>query len=252
MSQFHYLSDDEIAMSIETSGNLRRASLLDANSTYIVCTVPSSEKDRLRQYVESLQAHGLKPILYRESGSQNFQIYFSFTRTVASVRIADALATDLLPTGTTFNNLENPFVLPLQQGFCWLNDDLSCKVSRDQISTKSALAMFLRDLKFNAVSPETVEHLQVATVIKDNCREASIKEESGIAKEHTDSTHLQLLIFPAELNLVEQAVTGTRPKRLRRARSNLPDASMTYEHQEPTDFTSFSSDAQGGLTIQGR
>lgn len=79
------------------------------------------------------------------------------TNTVAVLRVLVRELTnhsfEITDNNLVVHSPEQPFALPLQTKFAWLNDDLSVKVLRDDIALDAAIALFLADMSRAAVSP---------------------------------------------------------------------------------------------------
>lgn len=303
MSQFHYLTDEEINAATSGSSQTLRACLLDTSSKYLVLAIPESspilEPATLALMVRFLAEVGMRPKVYKDSDSQSVQIFLSFSEPVKTAEMAECISNYLATRGFTqtaskliIHSTEVPFAVPLQPGFSWLNDDLEIKLSRDSISIAAATAMFLHDLDSAAACPATVlERLKEIstpapsvqiepTFIESICELASdsnpgsiqnslkqaVEEESAadmplacVAELETEvelvtfkpdavevapdkisivgsEEGVQLLLFPTIANGISALPKG-RPKREKRARSNLPDSSET-SNAEPNQFLS--------------
>ncbi len=273
MSQFHYLSDMEMLASVGSDARHLRACLPNQKATYIVCNFSLSNDfsstEVLTTLVNQLHNYGFKPNLYREAGSDSVQIYISFTETVMTDEVAEIFSSLWASFGAVFYRTDRPFVLPLQKGFCWLNDDLSVKLSRDDISLDSAMAMFLHDLELTAVSPQFLSEIALKLPQKAGVEELSdqymVDFASGetlliesvcvdelVSTEQTESVEKipcdggqQLLLFPIEVRLIKPELPKDRSKRAKRARSNLPDGSLKTEHLNSTLSSNHTRNAQG-------
>lgn len=289
MSQFHYLEDDSILASLGGSSKSLRACLLDKKTNYITLSCPTGDEglelDLAKIAIEKLRSAGLKPNLYKESGSSAVQIFLAFSEPVDTEFAATAIAAYLKNEALVVHDTESTFVLPLQQGFAWLNNDFSVKVECDQIAVEAAMAMFLHDLNSNSSSPdvlemlapieeadcstkptvlETVEPVQLDVQqpsFKDTLvepRDANLNidiqespiinlppaEMPGAANQVPVPGGQQLLLFSVEPKFVQLELPKERPKRKKRARSDLP-ADTQSEVFVPTLFTSLPNDAQG-------
>lgn len=164
MSRFHFLADEEIMASLVTQTKTIRACCLDQKTTFLVLTVPANstyiEKHHLDSLVRLFLSTGLAPRLCQASGSDDIQIYLSFSAQADTVELTVALTNLLLSAGYELSNqtlvvhaTDLPFVLPLQPGFAWLNSDFEPKLRRDEIALQAAMALFLDELKAAAVDP---------------------------------------------------------------------------------------------------
>jgi|688.fasta_scaffold176696_2 hypothetical protein len=279
MSQFHYLEDDSILASLGGSSKNLRACLLDKKTNFLTLSCPTSDEELelAKVAIEQLRSVGLKPNLYKESGSEAVQIFLAFSEPVDTDFAATAIGSFLKTKSLVVHNTKSPFVLPLQQGFAWLNNNFSVKVECDQIAIEAAIAMFLHDLNSNSVSPDvlaTLAHTEETSCSTEpfdfdqsdleetliECVEADraidIQESPtknlppaempGAANQVPVPGGQQLLLFPVEPRVVQLELPKERPKRKKRARSDLP-ADTQSEALVPTLFTSLPTDAQGVL-----
>lgn len=170
MSQFHYLSDEEIRRSIVDQSPYIRACSFDVQTTFAVILLPASSRynnpEQFQRLKKALTGFGLEPRPYKAAGSDDIHIYVFFDQPYETAEISRRLSSLLMHAG--FENspetlvvdlINQQLTLPLQQGFAWLNDQLQARVSRDEISFESALAMFLSDVSRYA-RPFTLEHVQ--------------------------------------------------------------------------------------------
>lgn len=289
MSQFHYLEDDSILASLGGSSKNLRACLLDKKTNFLTLSFSTGneglELNLAKIAIEQLRSVGLKPNLYKESGSNAVQIFLAFSEPVDTDSAATAIATLLKTHTLVVHDTESPFVLPLQQGFAWLNNDFSVKVECDQIAMEAAMAMFLHDLSLNSVPPDVLETLAHTKEISCSTEplvlgilepvqfdfpqpdfeetliepveadlDIDIQESPTINLPPTEmpgaANHVpvpggqQLLLFPVEPKVVQLELPKERPKRKKRARSDLP-ADGQSELSFSNLFSVFPTDAQG-------
>ncbi|GEM_PF-1788953 len=167
MSQFHYLTDEDILASIDNDASYLRACAFDDKTTFAVVAVPSSSRysgpGQSSRLIMLLSQHGLVPTPYKASGSDDLHLYLTFEEAINSNELGQRLRSLLMHGGFEISPdtlivypSETPLALPLQKGFAWLNEDLQVKLCRDDISLESALALFLADMKRNANSYEAL------------------------------------------------------------------------------------------------
>ncbi|MBP9811334.1 hypothetical protein KBF38_23710 [bacterium] len=167
MSQFHYLTDEEIASAITDGAQSLRACLLDSVSAYLVLTIPEASEYRqslpLSQLLGNLSEVGVLPRLYKAAGSDDAQIFIAFSAPVKTEEIAHDLGVYLgkcgfkpAPGSLTIHS-DQVFPIPLQPGFCWLNESFEPKLHRDEVSLPAAMAIFLRDIETAAVCPVSLQ-----------------------------------------------------------------------------------------------
>jgi hypothetical protein len=163
MSQFHYLEDKEIMSALADGAQIFRACQADAESTYLVLTVPESSEYRNASVFSDLVGLLAKleatPKIYKAAGSNDIQIFLSFSEPVKTEEIAYALTNHLNKHGFAIGpnhlivHIDEPFVIPLQNGFCWLNDLYEPKLQRDEIALHDAMAFFLKELDTDTSCP---------------------------------------------------------------------------------------------------
>lgn len=170
MSQFHYLTDDEIRRSIVDQSSYIRACSFDVQTSFAVILLPAASRynnaEQFQRLKKALTGFGLEPRPYKAAGSDDIHIYLFFDQPYETAEISRTLSSLLMHAG--FENspetlvvdlINQQLTLPLQPGFAWLNDQLQVRVSRDEISFESALPMFLSDVSRYA-RPFTLEHVQ--------------------------------------------------------------------------------------------
>ncbi len=158
-SQFHHLSDEEIIEAISGGSTFLRACMADKSIRFIVVTVDESSyyrtaegMEKIRDCLRCLSVHDLKLYLCEES--KQWQLFAFFKNPVDSRKIGTLLAAwfrrnGIVP-GTAGVRLfpdDQPFGLPLQPGFAWLNEAGQIIVSRNEISFAAALALFIYDVE---------------------------------------------------------------------------------------------------------
>lgn len=164
MSQFHYLTDEEISAAIDANPVYVRAATLDDTTNFLVITVPSDsryiESHQFARLIKTLRALSVNPKIYKAADSDDIQIYLPFAEKTNTTAIQRVLTRELINQSfeiaahsLIIHSTDVPFALPLQAGFAWLNDDQSVKVRRDDISLDSAIALFVSDIKRVAVHP---------------------------------------------------------------------------------------------------
>lgn len=226
MSQFHYLEDDSIMASLGGSSKNIRAFLMDKTTKFLVLSCPTGddgiEFDVVRLVVKQLRDIGLKPNLYRESGSNSIQIFLAFSELVETDRIAKIIASFLRNTTLIVHDTNTPFVLPLQKDFAWLNNDFSMKVECDHLAIEAAMAMFLHDLDSNSVFSEVLETLAKAAMNNEETQcstefsDCDVIEpiEKKIQQPVAEETFKDLPEVAPDIDIQELAMTNFRPVEL--------------------------------------
>lgn len=176
MSQFHYLTDEEIAAAINKDAVYVRATALDDTTTFLVITVPANsrykDQEHFARLIAALRVLCLNPKVYRAADSEDIQVFLPFTESTDTGAVQRVLTRELMNKGfeiaahsLVIHSTYEPFALPLQAKFAWLNDDLSVKVSKDDIAIDAAIALFLADMGRAAVSPSVLLDRPVSPVI---------------------------------------------------------------------------------------
>lgn len=204
MSHFHYLSDEEVTASIADGAQHLRACVLDDTTSIAVISIPATSiyanADQAAHLIDMLMQHSLAPKAYRAAGSDDIHIYLSFIEKVNS-DVLNTVLTDLLdhlgfelgPTSLVIHPSTTALVLPLQNGFAWLNEQLQVKLCRDDITLDSALALFLSDLSRSAV---TFEHVAQSVLSIDKAEQNLVVSED--CENPTGSSIAYCLINEAE------------------------------------------------------
>lgn len=157
-STYHYLTNEEILEAISGSTGLLRACMADASTRFIAITLEDGSfyktPDGMSKLRDCLRCVGINQLkLYKYDDSDEWQLVTFFKKSVESQKLVDMLSSWLRRNGIVpgtagvqlFPNGE-PFCLPLQSGFCWINDDGQVIVARDEISIEAALALFVSDI----------------------------------------------------------------------------------------------------------
>ncbi|MBS1993452.1 MAG: hypothetical protein JSS83_23215 [Cyanobacteria bacterium SZAS LIN-3] len=148
---------------------------MDTRASFLVIGIPETSRyndvDQFARLLGALTSSGFKPRTYRASGCEDIQIYLSFSEEADSRLLHRMLSVQLMHQGfelaphtLIIYSTEEAFPLPLQSGFAWLNDNLTVKLKRDDISLESALALFLADMARSAVAPAVLLESAIAPV----------------------------------------------------------------------------------------
>ena len=167
MSQFHVLTDDEIISALSETSNVIRAVSFDRKTNYAAIAIPADspylELTEFRRLIDLLNSLGLKPRIYKASGSEDVQLFLFLTDEMKSDLVSESLSKVLSwngfflrPDKLVAYPSDAALPLPLQRGFAWLNDDLQPIVSRMEIALDSALALFCSEASRYATDFERV------------------------------------------------------------------------------------------------
>jgi hypothetical protein len=191
MSQYHFLSDEELTASFSSESQILRACEPDAKARFLVITCPEepavvsaclSSLKKIMPVGQSLKA-------YRQAGASSVQIYLSFVGQVS----VDAFRTKLVSlfgdSECTVHGINEPYVLPLQTGFAWLNDDLTVAVEREQLSLVQAIRKFTADLEATAIEPDALDKL-TSPVVAESIASPEVEKSvlSVVDIEHAEVT----------------------------------------------------------------
>lgn len=194
MSRFHYLTDEEIAASIEKDSVYVRAAALDDMTRFLVMTIPTdsryNDKKQFSRLLTCLRALQLNPKTYRAADSEDIQVFLPFSEAIDTAFASRVLSLELVKESfeiaahsLIIHSTSEPFALPLQAKFAWLNDDLSVKVLRDDIALDAAMALFLADMSRGAVSPAVLidrpafSHMSLAESIDESSNQPDVVPE---------------------------------------------------------------------------
>jgi hypothetical protein len=167
-SRFYTLSDEELAESIARSSKVLRAVFPGEQCRFAVLTFASGGEffnlAKLTEVKEALQRLGInKTVLYRASGSDDWQLFIWFTDWINTSEIRSAFSRWLSRAGLAYSQSlilypgsEQPLPLPLQSGFAWLDDQGSPALKREDLTREKAIELFLDDMADNGNPWEAV------------------------------------------------------------------------------------------------
>ncbi len=173
-SQYHYLEDAEILEAIEGKATFSRAVMSDATTRIFAVLIEQGSYyrssdggfDKLRDCLHCIGINQLK--IYKRLDGDEWQICAFFKKPTDCQKLFSLTSAWLrrngIVPGTGGIRLypgSDPFSIPLQPGFAWLNDDGQVIVCRDQISLEAALSLFISDVERNGVNgDEIIERLR--------------------------------------------------------------------------------------------
>lgn len=172
-SQFHHLSDEEIIEAISGKATFLRAVMADKTTRLFSVTL---EKDSFYRTTEGLsklrdclQCVGVNQLkLFMSDETEQWQLIAFFKTPVDSDKISNLFKSWLRRNGivpgtagvSLFPGAE-PFCLPLQPGFAWINDNGHMIVNRNEVSPEAALALFVSDAERTETDgEELIERLE--------------------------------------------------------------------------------------------
>lgn len=161
-SQFHHLSDEEILETIGAKLTFKRACMADKNTRFLSVLI---DKDSFYRTPEGLgkirdcfRCVGVNQMkLYMMEDSEEWQLIAFFDKPIDSENIS-ALASAWLrrngivpgTAGVAVYPHSEPLCIPLQSGFCWINDNGHIIVARNEVSPEAALGLFISDIERTA------------------------------------------------------------------------------------------------------
>ena len=158
-SRFHYLSDEEILETVGGKTVFMRACQADKTTKLAAIIIEEGSYYRTREGLaklwDCLRCVGIeKARIYMFTTTRQWQILFYFEKPVDSALFARAMTLWLRRNGIVPGTAgidvfpgTKALCLPLQPGFCWLNEEGHVIASRNEISMEAALAMLFSDFQ---------------------------------------------------------------------------------------------------------
>lgn len=172
-SRFHSLTDEEISSSIERTSKLYRAVPADDFTRFTVITLQNKtgaapNLEAISRLIKALEAIGvLRSSIYKESGSENWQVFVFWNRPISVTELSAAfenwlanLSVDITDCLSIFPGNEH-LTLPLQPGFAWLNENGTIVATRGELTLDLALERFLSDMEEKSNDWSSVQCLLV-------------------------------------------------------------------------------------------
>jgi len=172
-SQFHHLSDDEILEAIGGQSTFTRACMADKNTRFVTILLASDSYYRspeglgkLRDCFRCVGVNQIKLYMFQES--DQWQLFAFFSKEIDSANITSLISAwlrrnGIVPgtAGVSLHPGDEALCLPLQSGFCWINDNGHIIVSRNEVSPEAALGLFVSDIERTETDgDELVERLE--------------------------------------------------------------------------------------------
>jgi hypothetical protein len=190
-SQWHYLTDEEIATAISSRSSVYRAFGHQDKTSFVVIQVQGSSNNAPIQTIKNL--HKLlmqkgvkaKPYYIRELDIWQLFIFLAAPTLTSEATTAiknwlstswftvDSETVDVLPN-------QSPMPVPLQGDFTWLNDDYEPILSSSEISLENAASMFLRDL---SDCENSLESLNQRLTLDDQVGQPAYADEQCLIKQ---------------------------------------------------------------------
>ncbi len=162
LSQFHQLSDEEILSSISKESKAYRALSVHQTESFLILQFNPEDRDSDRNVWEKLSAallsaglSGLK--LFQVAEGSTYQVFINLSKSANILPLSKGLTNHLVQSGIT--NVEvlrpgNHFILPLQEGYRWMNDGVLPVIARHEMSEEMALNFFMGEVTKVTVCPE--------------------------------------------------------------------------------------------------
>lgn len=163
LSQFHYLTDQEILDVLDANSRRLRSFSFDNKSRFAVIVLPAeSPYASAAGYAEFKELFSKAEIpisAYKAAGSDDIHLYIFFDEAIDSKLIIEHLLTllnqaGLTPSPKTFSvyPADGQLSFPLQNGFAWLNNSLQVFRQREDLTTQQAIDLFLAHIAQNQIS----------------------------------------------------------------------------------------------------
>ncbi len=170
MSQWHYLSDEEITACLKADSSIHRAFGPMDKTQFVVIQIDGTKSATALQTAKSLHKQlkdiDLKPKSFYIEELDLRQIYLFFSEPVKTSQVTTLLHSwlqnnwfSVAADAVTILPSEHPLHVPVQGNFCWLNDDFNSVVKASEIAYMNAISMFMQDLRTNDTS---LEHFALA------------------------------------------------------------------------------------------
>jgi hypothetical protein len=163
ISQFHYLSDDEIIESLQLSAKLHRAVRLNNAACFIIISIPSSSpyrnSDQIARLRDSMKSRSINTVLYQSD--EDWHLYIFFKHQILVNNYAQLIRKWTSDSGFNLSDetlqvfdSDSVVPLPLHSEFSWLNDLCQVTLKRSELTLEESIQHFLKDSIRFANDPE--------------------------------------------------------------------------------------------------
>ena len=118
--------------------------------------------EKLTAALATLGLTGIK--LFQVSESSTYQAFIHFSKSASILPLSKGLTNHLTQAGVTTVEVLRPgnhFILPLQEGYRWMNDAVLPVIARHEMSEEMALNFFIGEVTKAVCCPEQlVEHFK--------------------------------------------------------------------------------------------
>lgn len=201
LSQFHQLSDAELLSSISKESKTYRALSIDETESFLLLQFESQEPEldqalwtRLNTALSLLGLSGIK--LFQVAEGSTYQVYIYLSKMVKVLPLAKQLDKYLVQSGLDNVSSIKPgerFVMPLQEGYRWMNDSMQPVAVRHELTEDMALNFFIGEATKVVCCPnDLIAQLEGFEDCPDN---SSLTSESvqSVAEEQHVVTFLSLV-----------------------------------------------------------
>ncbi len=219
LSQFHQLSDAELLSSILKESKTYRALSIDETESFLLLQFESQEPEldqalwtRLNAALSQLGLSGIK--LFQVGEGSTYQIYIYLSKMVKVLPLAERLDKYLVQSGLDNVSILKPgerFVMPLQEGYRWMNDSMQPVAVRNELTEDMALNFFIGEVtKIVCCPDELIVRLEGLKDCPDN---SSLTSESvqAVAEEEHVVTCLSLVTETSTESLEASIASADSP-----------------------------------------
>lgn len=154
LSQFHQLSDAELLSSISKESKTYRTLCIDETESFVLLQFESQEPERDQalwtQLNSALSLLGLSGIkLFQVAEGSTYQVFIYLSKMVKVLPLAEQVAKYLVQSGLDKVSILKPgerFVIPLQEGYRWMNDSMQPVAARHEMTEDMALNFFIGEV----------------------------------------------------------------------------------------------------------
>lgn len=217
LSQFHYLTDQEILDVLDANSRRLRSFSFDNKSRFAVIVLPAeSPYASAAGYAEFKELFSKAEIpisAYKAAGSDDIHLYIFFDEAIDSKLIIEHLLTllnqaGLTPSPKTFSvyPADGQLSFPLQNGFAWLNNSLQVFRQREDLTTQQAIDLFLAHIAQNQISFAHLTTLIDQPASQDNQDAQTVHDQPANTQPNSTS-----LLVPPDQFLLDQKTARQVP-----------------------------------------
>lgn len=193
LSQFHQLSDAELLSSISKESKTYRALCIDETESFLLLQFESLEPEldqalwtRLNTALSLLGLSGIK--LFQIAEGSTYQVFIYLSKMVKVLPLAEQLAEYLVQSRLDNVAILKPgdrFVMPLQEGYRWMNDSMQPVAVRHELTEDMALNFFIGEATKVVCCPnDLIAQLEGLKDCPDNSSLTSESVQSVTEEEH--------------------------------------------------------------------